>query len=283
MLGWILLGGTALALWKKHENQHWTPFSSLFATPRHLNEALAHVRFTSVPTPNATSALDPGMSSEQVKSVNVVLTSEIAPAKIKEEAKNAKSLGLANTAKALEAKAAAVGEAKARGATDEEIHREQLAASSAQPPTAAVTHAAGYDGFGFDHHRGYGGFGGWEQQQHHHHHHPEFGGEQGGEMPWWMLQQQQQPMMPMQPHHHHHHHHRPEEIIEFGRDPNAQYPMHGRRDPNMHYPMHPEYATQGPHGGGHGGHFGHHFDFGGGGDGSDMFPPDMSMFDGGGF
>jgi hypothetical protein len=135
MLPAILLGalgvGTGIAFWEKSKNPSWTPFSTLFSTPAHLRDALARVRFTSVPTPTPTSALDPGMSTEQVHHVNSVLTTETDPAKIHDHADAAGKLGFANTSKALTAKAEAVGQAKAAGATDADVHKEQLAAGAA--------------------------------------------------------------------------------------------------------------------------------------------------------
>ncbi len=285
----FLLGLPAFALWRKHRNPHWTPFSTLFATPRELNAALSRVRFTSVPTPALTSALDPGMTSEHVKSVNVTLASETDHGKIKEEAKNAKALGFHNTSKALEAKADAIGQAKAKGATDEDIHRAQLAAQSQQAPSAAVTHAAGWDGYGIDRHRsyerrGYGDAGQWGRSQwewpHHHHHHQEYGGEFGGEfggeeMDPRMLRWLMRMMMQQHPHNHRHRHH---EFGDFGFE-ETPMPHHHR------VPRHEEmFETRGPHpmhpmhGGGH---FGHHPGFGYGGaiDPMLFYPQDDLMLD----
>jgi hypothetical protein len=224
MIGYLLIAATALGLWKRHENPHWTPFSTVFATPRQLNEALERVRFTSVPTPTPTAGLDPGMSSDQVQSINVTLSSETDIGKIHQEAATAKALGLENTSKALKAKADAVAAAKAKGATDTDVHKEQLAATAAQP-SAAVTHAAGFEWGRRDHRR------------------DDRGGDQQQLSPWQLMQlyqNMQGGQMPMQHHHHHRHHE-----MDFGRDPFAQY------------------ATQGPHGGGGGG--GHPMGGGGGG------------------
>jgi len=252
MIGFLLLGLPLLAAWKKHENPYWTPFSTLFATPLQLNAALSRVRLTSVPTPAITSALDPGMTSQHVKSVNVTLTSETDPSKIMTEAKNAHALGFTNTSKALQAKANAVGDAKAKGATETDIHQQQLAAQSAQPPSAAVTHAAGWDGFGIEHRR-HGEFG----DPFHHYREHEFAAPPEGAP--WMWGSQPQPQPPMWPHHHHHH-----EFATQG---------HGGGGGGAH--------------GGFGGHFGHEFGWGGGGfdvepvfDPFDPFmvpPPDPTM------
>ncbi len=133
----VLGGGTVYALVEKHHNPSWTPFSTLFATPRKLREALDRVRITSVPTPATTTALDPGMSSHQVAHVNAVLQLETDPKTIHDHATAAAKVGLSNTSKALTAKAEAVGQAKAAGATDADLHKEQLAAATPAATLAA--------------------------------------------------------------------------------------------------------------------------------------------------
>lgn len=273
----LLLGIPAFALFKKHRNPHWTPFSTLFATPRDLNAALERVRITSVPTPALTSALDPGMSSEQVKAVNVMLTSETDQAKISNEAKHAKALGFHNTSKALDAKASAVGHAKAKGATDDDIHKEQLAAQTSQGASAAATHAAGWDGYGIEHHRHHGAEWGQQQSLPHHHRHrqqqeqEDLGGDDEEIDPRMlrllmrMMQQQQQ-----HPHHRHHHHAQQQ---QFGGDFGFEETPMPRHHFETRGPIaHPHGAFQvPPHGGGGGGGGGGHHGFGHGGFGHGGF------------
>jgi len=132
-----VIGGTAYALYKKNRNPYWTPLSTLFATPHELREALQHVRVTSVPTPTPAAALDPGMSPDQAQAVNAVLVTETDEKKLADHAEAAKSAGLSNSGKAIEAKANAVANAKAKGASETDIKKEQVAAavSSTAPTT----------------------------------------------------------------------------------------------------------------------------------------------------
>jgi murein L,D-transpeptidase YcbB/YkuD len=130
-LALIGLGGlTAYGVYEKRKNPSWTPFSTLFATPRELAARLFHVRQTSVPTPSPAAALDPGMTPQQVHAANLVLTAETHPVVLHQHAKAARSAGFPNTASAIKAKAEAVGEAKAAGASDADIKREQAAATA---------------------------------------------------------------------------------------------------------------------------------------------------------
>lgn len=131
----ILLGAGGYYVWKKNENPEWSPLAWLTSTPHDKHLALERVKIASVPTPAPTAALDPGMSTDQVKQVNHTLANETEHEKIKAHADALDSLGHASSAAALDAKAKAVGEAKAHGASDAEIHGKQIEASA---PAAAV-------------------------------------------------------------------------------------------------------------------------------------------------
>ena len=130
-----LLGAGGYYAWKKNKNPEWSPLAWLSATPLDKAVALERVKVASVPTPASTAALDPGMSTHQVRAVNAALTSETDPGVIRAHADALDSLGHTSSAAALDAKATAVGEAKALGASDADIHVKQL---EAQAPAAAV-------------------------------------------------------------------------------------------------------------------------------------------------
>jgi len=125
----LILGGGAYYLYEKGKNPEWSPFAWL-ASSGDKHVALEKVKITSVPTPSPTVALDPGMSTDQVKQVNVALTTETDPVKIAAHGKALEQLGHESSAAALHAKAKAVGQAKAKGASDAEIHVKQLEAAS---------------------------------------------------------------------------------------------------------------------------------------------------------
>jgi hypothetical protein len=127
----LLIGGTIFYVYEKEKNPAWSPFTRLLSTPVDKVVALEKVKVTSVPTPSPTVALDPHMTTDQVKQVNRTLSSETDPKKI---AAHAIALGIAghdNSALALAAKANAVGEAKAMGAHDVDIHGKQIEAARA--------------------------------------------------------------------------------------------------------------------------------------------------------
>ncbi|HYX20822.1 MAG TPA: hypothetical protein VFA98_08260 [Thermoanaerobaculia bacterium] len=142
----ILLGAGGYYVWKKNENPEWSPLAWLTSTPHDKHLALERVKVASVPTPAPTAALDPGMSTDQVKQVNHSLTSETDHEVIKAQADALGSLGHASSAAALDAKAKAVGEAKAHGASDAEIQGKQF---EAQAPAAVGWGMPGYP-FGGD-------------------------------------------------------------------------------------------------------------------------------------
>lgn len=125
----LILGGGAYYLYEKGKNPEWSPFA-WFASSGDKHLALEKVKIASVPTPSPTVALDPGMSTDQVKQVNVALTTETDPVKIAAHGKALADLGHGSSAAALHAKAKAVGQAKAKGASDAEIHMKQLEAAS---------------------------------------------------------------------------------------------------------------------------------------------------------
>jgi peptidoglycan hydrolase-like protein with peptidoglycan-binding domain len=125
----LILGGGAYYLYEKGKNPEWSPFA-WFASPGERHVALEKVKVASVPTPSPTVALDPGMSTDQVKQVNAALTTETDPVKIAAHGRALADLGHESSAAALAAKAKAVGQAKAKGASDSEIHKKQLEAAS---------------------------------------------------------------------------------------------------------------------------------------------------------
>jgi len=129
----VVLGGVVYYIYEKEKNPAWSPFTRLLATPVDKVIALEKVKVTSVPTPSPTVALDPHMTTDQVKQVNQTLTSETDPKKIAAHAIALGAAGHDNSAMALAAKANAVGEAKATGARDVDIHMKQLEAAGATP------------------------------------------------------------------------------------------------------------------------------------------------------
>lgn len=129
----VVLGGVAYYVYEKNKNPTWSPLRWLFSSPFEKHAALEAVKITSVPTPDATVALDMGMSTDQVKQVNQTLTTETDPKQIAAHAKALSDLGHGNSAKAVAAKAVAVNEAKALGATDADIHTKQVEAVEAVP------------------------------------------------------------------------------------------------------------------------------------------------------
>lgn len=129
-----ILGAVGYYAYEKNKNPAWTPFASLLAHPHEKLVALEKVKVTSVPTPHDAAALDPNMTTEQVKQVNTTLMTETDPQKIASHAQALSALGHDNSANALAAKANAVGEAKALGASDTDIHLQHTAAVAA--PTA---------------------------------------------------------------------------------------------------------------------------------------------------
>jgi hypothetical protein len=164
----ILLGAGGYYVWKKNENPEWSPVAWLTSTPHDKHLALERVKVASVPTPAPTAALDPGMSTDQVKQVNHTLTNETDHEKIKAHADALDSLGHASSAAALDAKAKAVGEAKAHGASDAEIHGKQIEASApaavgwghGEMPTPFGRGGPPY-GFGYGGGGGHGVHGNW--------------------------------------------------------------------------------------------------------------------------
>lgn len=132
----VLLASGGYYVYKKNQNPAWTPFASVFASPTDKLLALEKVKVTSVPTPAPTVALDPGMTSDQVRQVNATLMTETDPLKIAAHAEALHSFGHTSSGNALAAKANAVGEAKALGATDVDIHGKQVEAAAV--PSAAL-------------------------------------------------------------------------------------------------------------------------------------------------
>src|SRR5271170_6135472 len=114
----ILIGGVGYYIYEKEKNPAWSPFTRLLSTPVDKAVALEKVKVTSVPTPSPTVALDPHMTTDQVKQVNIALTTETDPVKLAAHAEALGQLGHESSGKALAAKANAVGEAKALGASD---------------------------------------------------------------------------------------------------------------------------------------------------------------------
>jgi peptidoglycan hydrolase-like protein with peptidoglycan-binding domain len=126
----VLLASGGYYVYKKNQNPAWTPFASVFASPHDKVLALEKVKVTSVPTPSPTVALDPNMTSDQVRQVNTTLMTETDPLKIASHAEALHSFGHTSSGNALAAKANAVGEAKALGASDVEIHEKQVEAAA---------------------------------------------------------------------------------------------------------------------------------------------------------
>lgn len=129
----VALGGVIYYIYEKEKNPAWSPFTRLLSTPVDKVIALEKVKVTSVPTPSPTVALDPHMTTDQVKQVNQTLSSETDPKKIAAHAIALGAAGHDNSALALAAKANAVGEAKAMGAHDVDIHSKQIEAARATP------------------------------------------------------------------------------------------------------------------------------------------------------
>src|SRR5271170_6450592 len=129
----ILIGGVGYYIYEKEKNPAWSPFTRLLSTPVDKVVALEKVKVTSVPTPSPTVALDPHMTTDQVKQVNQTLASETDPKKIAAHAIALSAAGHDNSSMALAAKANAVGEAKATGANDVDIHLKQIEAARAAP------------------------------------------------------------------------------------------------------------------------------------------------------
>jgi hypothetical protein len=141
----ILLGAGGYFVYKKNENPEWSPLTWLCSSPYDKHVALERVKVASVPTPAVTVALDPGMSTDQVKQVNHSLTTETDHEKIKAHADALDALGHTSSAAALGAKAQAVGEAKAHGASDAEIHGKQIEAQAPAPAVGWGPYASGAD------------------------------------------------------------------------------------------------------------------------------------------
>lgn len=133
-----LLGSAGYYLWEKKKNPAWSPLAWLTRSPLDKHAALDAIKVSSVPTPGSAAALDPGMTTDQVKQVNDALTMQTDAAKISAMATALRALGLESSANALAAKAVAIDEAKALGATDAEIHAEQLQASAGHLPAPRV-------------------------------------------------------------------------------------------------------------------------------------------------
>ena len=133
----VILAGVAYYAYEKNKNPAWTPFATLLATPLDKAVALEKVKVTSVPTPSPTVALDPHMTTDQVKQVNIALTTETDPVKLAAHAEALGQLGHESSGKALAAKANAVGEAKALGASDVAIHMKHAEAAASSMGTTA--------------------------------------------------------------------------------------------------------------------------------------------------
>jgi hypothetical protein len=134
----ILVGGVAYYIYEKEKNPAWSPFKSLLATPVDKVVALEKVKVTSVPTPSPTVALDPHMTTDQVKQVNRTLSIETDPKRIAAHAIALGAAGHESSALALAAKAKAVGDAKALGASDVDIHSKQIEAAREAPEGSPV-------------------------------------------------------------------------------------------------------------------------------------------------
>jgi hypothetical protein len=152
VIGYILLGGGLYALYKRHENPHWNPVTALLATERELIGKLDRVRVTAIPTPSSTTALDPGMTTDDVDAMNHMLAFETSPAEIQAAAEDAAEAGWDNTAFALASHAEAVGEAKAAGASDEDIAVEQAAACGVEHDTGTSHEVGKVCFYGYDAH-----------------------------------------------------------------------------------------------------------------------------------
>jgi hypothetical protein len=143
-LTFLLLGGLGYYGYKKYQNPLWSPLTSLCASPHDKVLALEKVKVTSVPTPALSVALDPNMTTNQVHEVNTTLVSEIDPHKIAAHADVLHDLGHTQSANALTAKANAVGEAMALGASDADIHKKQLEAVAGPSIVGWGPYATGY-------------------------------------------------------------------------------------------------------------------------------------------
>ena len=191
-----LIGAGGYYLWKKNENPAWSPIAWLTASHVDKHVALEKVKVTSVPTPGPGVALDPNMSTDQVKQVNDALLTETDPKAISAQARALGDLGHASSAAALDAKAAAIGEAKAVGASETDIHKKQIEAAAPAAPLAPPVatgwgpYAAGFEGdylTGIQSGPAIVGIQsgpaivGWDGEwwRHHHHHH----------RPWWEQQE----------------------------------------------------------------------------------------------
>lgn len=159
-LGALALG-VGYTVYRRRENPAWTPWSALLASTHDKVLALEKVKVTSVPTPHETAALDPGMSTDQVKQVNASLSNETNMQKLANHAVALSALGHDNSAAAVAAKTVAIGEAKATGAKDADLHVKQVEAAAVPISPAAV--ATGFWGA----HGGWGGHGygghGWSR------------------------------------------------------------------------------------------------------------------------
>lgn len=144
-LGALALG-VGFAVYKRRENPAWTPWSALLSSPHDKAIALEKVKITSVPTPHETAALDPGMSTDQVKQVNASLSNETDMQKLANHAVALSALGHDNSAAAVAAKTVAIGQAKAAGAKDADLHVKQVEAAAVPVTSSPV--ATGYWGHG---------------------------------------------------------------------------------------------------------------------------------------
>jgi hypothetical protein len=148
----LVLGGAGYYLYEKKKNPSWSPLRWLFSSPLEKHAALESVKTTSVPTPGPAVALDPGMTSDQVHQVNDALMTETDAVKITALAKALSDLGFASSASALAAKAASIQEAKALGASETDIAKQQIQASATP---AVASPRVGWGSWGE-------GWGGWE-------------------------------------------------------------------------------------------------------------------------
>lgn len=117
----LALGAGGYAVYEKWTNPSWSPISAALATPSALRSALARVRQTSVPTPDAHSGLDPNMTSALVAEMNKLLQLETDHVALHGAAAAMDESGHENTAHALRAKGSAIADAEACGATKTDI------------------------------------------------------------------------------------------------------------------------------------------------------------------